>query len=473
MNIQAAIDYDLIEIADPNMAQSRILKASPHLSDIFRPIHYLGSKLRLVTCIQNIIDELDLSGGYTCDLFAGSGTVSKYLSYTRPVLSVDIQEYSRVLCSALLNPSITLAQAEDFVGRSIKSGHLERLTWAINPLVNYEASCVRQALEGNPFSLCELIENGSIYGFEQGFVRLGSTVLNKCFREVIKRLDKINAKKGPEALIVRYYGGLYFSYSQALQLDSLRESISQSSEGFKDILLAALLSTTSEIVNTVGKQFAQPLRPRKSDGTPKNYIGQRVNRDRSIDIIAAYRKWLNRYLTITKSQYDNKIYRMDYRDALDMLNDKVKVVYADPPYTRDHYSRFYHVLETICLRDIPNISTTSINGKTNISRGVYRKDRHQSPFCIKSKSALAFEDLFMKTRKLGASLVLSYSPYEKTGGARPRLLTIDELLLLARRFYTKVSLIPVAEFSHSKLNCSDKNLDIPQNAESFIICQVN
>jgi adenine-specific DNA methylase len=162
---------------------------------------------------------------------------------------------------------------------------------------------------------------------------------------------------------------------------------------------------------------------------------------------------------------------MDYLDALDLINEDIRVVYADPPYTRDHYSRFYHVLETICLRDNPRISTTFINGKTNISRGIYRQNRHQSPFCIISKAVSAFEGLFKKVRRLESSLVLSYSPFDKDKKARPRLLTIDELENIAKQYYKKVRIFSVGDFSHSKLNCSDKNFDISYNAELLIICE--
>ena len=70
-------------------------------------------------------------------------------------------------------------------------------------------------------------------------------------------------------------------------------------------------------------------------------------------------------------------------------------MYADPPYTRDHYSRYYHVLETMSLRDNPEVSMTMIRagGSPRVSRGVYRADRYQSPFCIKSQAAGAFEEL--------------------------------------------------------------------------------
>ncbi len=79
---------------------------------ITRPIHYLGSKLRLVDSIIKVIDELDPSMGPVCDLFSGSGTVSGFLSITRDVTAIDIQEYSRVICSALLKPACLLFAEE-------------------------------------------------------------------------------------------------------------------------------------------------------------------------------------------------------------------------------------------------------------------------------------------------------------------------------------------------------------------------
>ena len=72
----------------------------------WRPIHYLGSKLRLVNSIRNFLHDLDPTSGTVCDLFAGSGTVSIALSSERNVVAADVQEYSRVLCTALLKPAL-------------------------------------------------------------------------------------------------------------------------------------------------------------------------------------------------------------------------------------------------------------------------------------------------------------------------------------------------------------------------------
>jgi len=470
---QLVIDNDFKIFSDQQTLQ--ISEAEQRISsnhDIFRPIHYLGSKLRLVKHIKNIIDNLDPSNNFACDIFSGSGTVAKYLSYSRPVISADIQEYSRVLCSALLKPTVKSELYYHFVEHNINPNHYEKLCWALEPLIEYETSCIDQAMSGNPLPLCELMEGGSILGYELGYNNTNASLINKYIIKTLKRFEKIKFGQQPATLITRYFGGTYFSYKQAMQIDVLLEAISNSPQEIRDILLAALLSATSDAVNTVGKQFAQPLKPRKSNGAPKDNIGEMVSRDRYLDIYKLYNKWLNRYLETPKTDYAHEVIRMDYRDVLDSLNKKVKVVYADPPYTRDHYSRYYHVLETICMRDTPNISKTTINGKVGVSRGMYRKDRHQSPFCIKSQVTLAFEALVENTQIHGASLVLSYSPYGKIGGSRPRLMTIDELMLIARKYYSNVELIPVANFSHSKLNCADKNYEASQNAESFIVCNI-
>jgi adenine-specific DNA methylase len=459
--------------ADSNMSNQLVLpfESSSHFQKAFRPIHYLGSKLRLVDFIRRTVDSVDSTGGCVCDLFSGSGTVSKYLSNIRPVISVDIQEYARVLSSALLNPPHKSYRFDNFVNLCKKSERLDKLYWAINPLIIYESICIRRALEGTPLSLCELIENGSIIGFERGFGKQCSPDLLKIIKKVGSRLSELKFSQGPEALIVRYYGGLYFSYEQALQLDALLESISKTPKEIRDTLLAVTLSTASDIVNTIGKQFAQPIRPRKSDGSPKKYIGQRVHRDRSTDVFSVFEEWLERYIAQPITKYPHKVYKMDYLDALDLIDEEVKVVYADPPYTRDHYSRFYHVLETICLRDNPEISTTFINRKTNISRGIYRQNRHQSSFCIKSKAVSAFEGLFKKVRELESSLVLSYSPFNKNERARPRLLTIDRLEKIAKKYYKKAKIVSIKNFSHNKLNCLDKNFNISYDSELLIVCE--
>lgn len=443
---------------------------SPHVR--FRPIHYLGSKLRILDFIQDAVDKADSSKGCICDLFAGSGTVSRFLADTRPVISVDIQEYSRVLCSAVLNPCSHLEKYLDIITLINKSNHFEQLQWAFDPLIKYEADCIGHVFTDKLIPLCELIENGSLITFEKSFNVKRSNDLSRLMKMVSRRLSKLDYVRNAKALVARYFGGVYFSYFQAIQIDGLLEIVSRAHPEVKDSLLAAVLSTASETVNTVGKQFAQPLRPKNADGSPKEHICAKAYKDRKIDVFDIFKKWVEIYASLPPSRFCHKIYRMDYSEALNLIGNTVKIIYADPPYTRDHYSRFYHVLETICLRDNPTISTTFANKNSGISRGIYRENRHQSAFCIKSQAPLAFEKLFMKARNLEVPLILSYSPFDKNSKNRPRLMTIEALKIMARKFYKHVNVVSPGLFSHSKLNCSDKNYGLLHNGELLVICKI-
>jgi adenine-specific DNA methylase len=466
---QLALDFD-DEYQRSISLMSVALASTSH--QVSRPIHYLGSKLRLVNVIRDTIDKIDPTGGPVCDLFAGSGTVSKALSESRDVIAVDIQEYSRVLCSALLKPaSIGMEAVDQFWNGVHSSEHAKRLSWAVQPLIDYEADCLNQAVSGDLEPLCDFLEHGSLIAWEQAACTTAYSSLRSALYDASSRLQNARLIGTPSALATRYFGGIYFSFLQASQLDILLESIASLSIPQKDSFVAAILSTASNLVNTVGKQFAQPIRPRSSDSKPKQNLFQLVARDRYGDVIKVFESWLTRYLAIPTTDRPHRIIRKDYSEALEDLEGAVSIIYADPPYTRDHYSRFYHVLETLCFRDSPVVSTVRINGRDQISRGMYRAERHQSPFCIKSKAPNAFLTLFSKARPLGVPLVLSYSPYKKESGARPRLLTIKEIEELAQKFFKRVEVIPAGRIAHNKLNNSEKNVGMSYDAEILLICE--
>lgn len=439
---------------------------------VYRPIHYLGSKLRLLEPIITKIDYVDPSKGTVCDLFSGSGTVSLALSKNRNVIAVDIQEYSRVICSALLgSKSVDEFTARNIVESAQSSKFASQLLSAVKPIIEYEQYCLDLASKGKLESLCDFLEHSSLIAFQLGASK-SSHELRKVIQAVLANLQDVGLENINKTLVVRYFGGIYFSFLQSVQLDILLEAINQSSIGEKDMLMAALLSTASETVNTVGKQFAQPLRPRRTSGEPKQNLYALTSRDRYKDIYTIYETWVTRYMNNPASNYSHVVMKEDYLGALDKLHGRVSVIYADPPYTRDHYSRFYHVLETLCLRDTPSISTVRIGSSDLISRGLYRQDRYQSPFSIKSKAPGAFSALFEKSSQLGVPMVLSYSPYLNANNARPRLMTIQQIQDLARKFYKRVNVVSAGKISHSKLNSSDKNTTISYEAEVMFVCEL-
>lgn len=78
------------------------------------------------------------------------------------------------------------------------------------------------------------------------------------------------------------------------------------------------------------------------------------------------------------------------------------LVYADPPYCFVHYSRFYHVIETLVRYDYPRVRY----------KGRYRSDRYQSEYCVKTQVENAFSQMFKGIRDKKSDLILSYTNSE-------------------------------------------------------------
>lgn len=283
-------------------------------------------------------------------------------------------------------------------------------------------------------------------------------------------LDHNNLIHKP-SIISRYYGGVYFSYEQAVDIDIIWNAIRQINDiTKKHLYLSALLSTASDIVNTVGKHFAQPIKAKDSKGNIKRLVYNKAIKDKTIQVLPLFEQWLKKYILLPKSELKHTSMQGDFLDCLSTLPDSVNTIYADPPYTRDHYSRFYHVLETIALDDEPEISTVQIHGTTRVSNGIYRKDRHQSPFCIRSQAPKAFLDMFKVIADSKRNILLSYSPYDETKKTHPRVVTLSQLVSWASKYFTNVEIVSAGHFTHNKLNSTSHLLEASDEAEVLIVC---
>lgn len=440
-------------------------------ASIFRPIYYLGCKTSFTSAIKAAIDEVDPSGGRLVDLFSGTGSVAAALGGGREVTTVDVQEYSRVLCSAVLSPPVlSPTEIKDVIARALRDETAKQALWCLQPLVDYECDCIEAADIGDPSALVELLEAPplavrAIPEFEAPSTRLSDTA-----QEVLHRLQSAGLSQSVETTVSRYFGGLYFSFSQAAMLDAVLSLASLSDERSQNTLKAAALSTASQLVNTVGKQFAQPIRPRNKAGIVKPSLVKIVQRDRSLDALELYETWLGRYAALPRAIGRPQALRQDYLDAIVQNASSFSVIYADPPYTRDHYSRFYHVLETMCLRDNPKISQVMKDGNLMPSRGAYREDRHQSDFCIRSTAPTAFESLFRSAREHDLPLVISYSPHETGDGTHPRVVSMNQIVELARTHYDRVELCVIEGATHNQLNRSGLKLKERDHAEIVLKC---
>lgn len=438
----------------PDKTTSEVSAAS------FRPIHYLGNKSRLLEAIEVVIDEVTAPGAGVCDLFAGSGVVSRHLSMKRPVFASDIQEYSRVLTSALTKPGhFDLEVSRRLISEA--TSNLEERLQAIEPLVDFEDKALRVSVS-SPGQLADIIEHEPM--------ALASLAINDDLTRLMLKADH-NLGAHARHTMLRNYGGVYFSFLQAASLDAISDSIISLNESQRDTAKAALLGVASEIASTVGNHFAQPIRPRDGLGKLKTGWASTLQKRRTINVFDSFANLTEKYSELSPTPCPCETATKDFREALDQLDSSTGVIYADPPYTRDHYSRFYHVLETIALGDEPGISTSTIAGRQSASRGLYRKERHQSPFSIKSEVTSAFEYLFKAARRRSIPVVLSYSPSTSGTISRPqsRLITIPELADLARPYFREVRVESAGTISHSKFNSQHLNSEIDPFAEVFII----
>ena len=430
----------------------------------FRTLNYLGSKLKLLDFIEEHVERVTEKGRGVCDLFAGSGCVSYKLSALFPVTACDIQCYSKVICDALLQRhSVSEKYIQQFLN-ALSNDKPTILEEVFAPLMQIEADAIENK---NTEVLADIVDHGSIEVFRR---ERSKSLISPLQEKVCADLKAAGIKEG-DGFISRNYGGVYFSYRQAVWIDNILSTIRKAvPEIERSVYLAALLSTASDIVDTVGKHFAQPIKTRDSSGKIKPLVYNKALRDKTIDAISRYAEWLRKYASLPKGKHSNMSIRGGYMDCLRTLADSVQTIYADPPYTRDHYSRFYHVLETIARGDAPDIAAVKVHGESHFSNGLYRKDRHQSPFCIRSKAPSAFNDMFMEASSAGRNLLLSYSPYDVTKKTHPRVVTMQQLVLWAKRYFRDVEVVSAGRFSHNKLNSADHLLESSNEAEVLVVC---
>lgn len=433
----------------------------------FRTLNYLGSKLRLLDFIEDKVLDVTPNGAGICDLFAGSGCVSRKLSKSHPVVACDIQGYSKVIGNALLKKFDVTDEEINHFFEIVNTDNARRLKEIFTPLIGLEQAAIE---DKNLEVLTCILEHGSLEVFN---IEHDVSCLSDQLDAVSCRL-KAEGLNDVRSLISRYYGGVYFSYKQAVDIDIILEGIEKFvADEKRDLFLAALLSTASDVVDTVGKHFAQPIKARDSKGKIKVTVYNKAVKDKTIDVPVLYRGWLLKYKNLLKTDFQHTTLQGDYEQCLQMLPDNVKTVYADPPYTRDHYSRYYHVLETLTLRDTPKISKVTIHGVTHVSNGIYREDRHQSPFCIKSKAPSAFRRMFELISSSGRNLLLSYSPYDETKKSHPRVVTMQQIVSFAKAYFENVEIVSAGSFKHNKLNSTEHFLEASDEAELLIICTNN
>lgn len=319
---------------------------------------YMGSKRWM---LKNGLGDLLKSEILKCsrfiDLFSGSGVVSTYVACKAkiPCFAYDIQSFSSILAGAI----IARTEVRD-----------ESLIWK-----SWE-------------------ERARIF---VGSSLRGSPILKGCFKrayvEECRKWCSMRRKKP----ITKAYGGHYFSPEQAIWLDALRATVPQDQDD-QTIAIAALIRGASQCVASPG-HTAQPFQPTRG---AKRFIEEAWNKKIS-DKVQLALKDICKQRALCKGGAAVK-------DANQAANDLLPgdLVFIDPPYSGVHYSRFYHVLETIA------------RGKCSMVSGIGRypatHERPRSNYSIASAAPNAIRDLFKIISQNGARAIVTFPLHKCSNG---------------------------------------------------------
>lgn len=356
-------------------------------------IKYMGSKKPIIDFITSNIQSIHKPGKPVCDLFAGSCSVSAALRKQFDFISNDIQEYSSILAHTYFS-DLSSCDFEE-IKLKIDTIAFEHLSYfkANYPELFFDYQKIRTLKD---YQRIELKQR-----------KLTTTNFETDFH-----------------LFVKNYSGTYWSFEQCVWFDALRKS----AEAFKGekvyyAMISSIMFAMSYSTQSTG-HFAQ-YRDGNTLDAMHNILTYRIK-----SVYDLFSKKLNELV----SSLDNHLKKIttttsSFTESLQNLP-RGCTVYADPPYAPVHYSRFYHVLETLVRYDYPTIE----------HKGRYRDDRHQSPFSQKSKAEDAFGTMFRLLASKKHQMLLSYSG---TG-----VVPIDKIVRLARQYFGSPYTIDVKEISH-------------------------
>lgn len=321
---------------------------------------YMGSKR---TMLSNGLGELlkskFASAKRFADLFAGSSAVAWFAAENSDcqVLAGDLQLFAIVLANAVITRDRPLDA--EFIWS----------TWFRDAEAKTRSNAIQKKAE-------------KFQTLEWEHARRRCTTEARAFCSSTNRL------------ITQAYGGHYFSPLQALQLDALRESL-PSAEPKRSVALASLIRAASECAAAPG-HTAQPFQP-TAGAAP--FLFEAWRRDVFSRVKSALEMLCPKHAKVAGKSFHSSA------EVLAQKLGKKDLAFVDPPYSGVHYSRFYHVLETIARGRCDEVS--------GVGRYPSPAERPKSDFSIVSKSEDALDGLLSTLASRGVPTILTF-PKEST-----------------------------------------------------------
>ncbi|MFF3036697.1 DNA adenine methylase [Arthrobacter citreus] len=356
------------------------MSAQPIRNEFPLPMQYLGSKQRITNWLLDEVSTAFPNTTTFVDLMSGSGVVANQASrrgYT--IVANDMQRYSyRVLHSVFRDSRDGLS---DLIAA------LDATTFTEDLLLGAGREAARDSFK---------LEREFLEEHKKG------RVIWQDYRDFCEKYtSNASSATGNFDLFTSYYPNTYFGVRQCLEIDTLKQLSAQLPASLKSHLMASIISAMTFLASTT-THLAQFLKP-SSHSSARNLLSKR-----SISVKEMVISRLNS-LVSSSPHAGSTVLNLGYEDALNKLDlpGGETVVYADPPYFKEHYSRYYHVLDTMELYDYPPLT---FNKRINsVTTGLYRDERTKSDFGLKSKAPAAFSRLFSICAQNEYRIAISYA----------------------------------------------------------------
>jgi len=376
---------------------------------------YMGSKKPILNFVADELFRLTEPGDIIVDLMAGTHTIGYALKRKCCIVANDIQRYSIVIGNTLLNYvpqprfqdqalnifkryyNVNMRHMEDLFDLGLRT---ERAMFATESDKRQTWIAYRDFCEEYP----HFMQDEAPEGWPEDYLLLYKSQRVNAYRT----LNKLE----PYSLFSLYFANTYLGVRQCAEIDSLRFAIDKLCDewvpgneeagydlfGLRCLLLSALIAVMSHINPGPGHWAAFPRVTQKN----RDYLAAQ----RKIPLLNLFFKKVDGIESAIARQVSpytpHVVYNEDYvvfmKEVYEYIR-QAKVIYLDPPYSQGHYSRFYHLIETLVLYDYPEI----------LHHGRYRTGRHQSPFSHMDEVAGAIGLVCETVRDAGSILVISYS----------------------------------------------------------------
>lgn len=324
---------------------------------------YMGSKRAMLgNGLGEVLGRSLGDAKRVLDLFTGSAAVAWYVAerHGKEVLASDLQEYSAVLAASVIE------RTDPIIERDWANVWVQRALTSLSAHSHWK-------------EICEL---------QDSLGKISVSDAASCARS----LDL-----GKSYPLSKAYGGYYFSPWQSAWIDALRVNLPEVDD-LRKVALAALIQAASSCAASPG-HTAQPFKPNETAGRFLIEAWQRdlptILRTRIEDI------------SPRKAKQKGQAYRKNASELAEQARPG-DLVFLDPPYSGVHYSRFYHVLESVARGEVGEVS--------GAGRYPEKSERPSSDFSMLTTSKRAFDELLSILAYNKANVIITFPAGNASNG---------------------------------------------------------